>query len=242
MITTIQQQTATPNLNVVDDGIGPTDATPPAGLTPEALMTYCSTRLNSIDGQIDTMMTQQEAVGQEQTLLQSAAQLFNADASTISGSGSMNDPAKSQALAESLEQVISYMQVNDPGNSELGALEQLHDQVMETSTGSFIDSNGNLHGYYATDTTTSPPGSTPAGTTLPAGAAQTPDGKIDAQEFQTFSASLSQISGNLNSNAQIQMIQIQSLMSDRTTALQLTTNILQAYDDGTSKVVANIGH
>jgi hypothetical protein len=233
-------------LTVTGDGIdSPDGSAPPVGLTPEALLTYCSTRLNSIDGQINTMMAQQQAAGSEQTQLQTIMEAFNADASTInstaSGSGSMDNQTKCEQLEESLEGLISYMQVNDPGNSELGALEQLHDQVMATGSGPFTDGSG-FHGYYATDTTNGPAGSPPAGHTLPPGEAQTPDNTIDATEFQNFSATLTQISGNLNSNAQIQMIQIQSLMSDRTTAIQLTTNILQAYDDGTSKVVANIGH
>ena len=37
------------------------------------------------------------------------------------------------------------------------------------------------------------------------------------------------------------MIAIQSNMSDRTTAIQLTTSILQAYDDGLAKIANNIG-
>jgi hypothetical protein len=234
-------------LTVTGDGIdSPDGSAPPAGLTPEALLTYCSTRLNSIDGQINTMMAQQQAAGNEQTQLQTIMEQFNADASTIdsssSGSGSMDNQTKCEQLEENLEGLISYMQVNDPGNSELGALEQLHDSVMATGSGPFTDpTTGAFHGYYATDTSNSGPGATPIGKTLPPGEAQTPDNTIDATEFQSFSSTLTQISGNLNSNAQIQMIQIQSLMSDRTTAIQLTTNIMQAYDDSTSKVVANIG-
>ena len=58
-------------LTVTGDGIdSPDGSAPPAGLTPEALLTYCSTRLNSIDGQINTMMAQQQAAGNEQTQLQ----------------------------------------------------------------------------------------------------------------------------------------------------------------------------
>jgi hypothetical protein len=46
----------------------------------------------------------------------------------------------------------------------------------------------------------------------------------------------------LNSDAEIGMIRLQSLMSQRQTAIQLTTNIIQSLNDQANKIVANIGH
>ena len=46
----------------------------------------------------------------------------------------------------------------------------------------------------------------------------------------------------LNSDAEIDMIHLQSLMSQRQTAVQLTTNIVQSLNDQANKIVANIGH
>jgi len=46
----------------------------------------------------------------------------------------------------------------------------------------------------------------------------------------------------LNSDAEIDMIRLQSLMSQRQTAIQLTTNIVQSLNDQANKIVANIGH
>jgi hypothetical protein len=46
----------------------------------------------------------------------------------------------------------------------------------------------------------------------------------------------------LNSDAEIDMIHLQSLMSQRQTAIQLTTNIVQSLNDQANKIVANIGH
>jgi hypothetical protein len=46
----------------------------------------------------------------------------------------------------------------------------------------------------------------------------------------------------LNSDAEIDMIRLQSLMSQRQTAIQLTTNIIQSLNDQANKIVANIGH
>lgn len=47
---------------------------------------------------------------------------------------------------------------------------------------------------------------------------------------------------SLNSDAEIDMIRLQSLMSQRQTAIQLTTNIVQSLNDQANKIVANIGH
>ena len=47
---------------------------------------------------------------------------------------------------------------------------------------------------------------------------------------------------DMNSNSEIQMISIQSLMSQRQTAVQLTTNIVQALGDQENKIADNIGH
>jgi hypothetical protein len=46
----------------------------------------------------------------------------------------------------------------------------------------------------------------------------------------------------LNSDAEIDMIRLQSLLSQRQTAIQLTTNIVQSLNDQANKIVANIGH
>jgi hypothetical protein len=46
----------------------------------------------------------------------------------------------------------------------------------------------------------------------------------------------------LNSDSEIDMIRLQSLMSQRQTAIQLTTNIVQSLNDQANKIVANIGH
>lgn len=47
---------------------------------------------------------------------------------------------------------------------------------------------------------------------------------------------------DLNSGAELQMIGLQSLMSQRQTAVQLTTNLVQALGDQANKIAQNIGH
>jgi hypothetical protein len=115
---------------------------------------------------------------------------------------------------------------------------------MATGSGPYTTSSADgstvLHGYY--NGSDSAAGCSPNGMTEPSSTTQKPDNTIDTTDFTDFTSTLTGINTSLGQDAQLGMIQIQSLMSDRTTAIQLTTNILQAFDDGTSKIVANVGH
>jgi hypothetical protein len=68
------------------------------------------------------------------------------------------------------------------------------------------------------------------------------DNKIFAEEMESLIAGVKGYQSNLNSDSELDMIHLQSLMSQRQTAIQLTTNIVQSLNDQVNKVVANIGH
>jgi hypothetical protein len=227
-----------PQLDVVDDGI---DSPGPATyLTPEALMVYCQTRLQGIDSQVDAAMTQQQNVNWEQQSIASLLNEMNTDSANTNG-GVMRNGTECQQLEQNLEELISQIQAKDPGCSQLGQLEQLHDAVMATGTGPYTDGSQPpvYHGFY--NGSSSPSGSPPNGKTAPPNVNNDQDGGIGANEFSNFSGTLTQINSSLNSGAELQMINIQSLMSDRSNAIQLTTSILQSYDDGVGKIADNIG-
>src|SRR5579863_1719567 len=61
---------------------------PPTYLTPDAVMAYCQSRLQSIDGQVETAMTQQEACNSEQSQIQTVLNEIGTLQSQLSG-----DPA-----------------------------------------------------------------------------------------------------------------------------------------------------
>lgn len=238
-MTTIHMASHTPpvlqQLDVVDDGIE--SAGPPTYLTPEALMAYCQSRLKGIDTQVDAAMTEQQNINWEQSSIGSILQELNADSANLSN-GLMTNPAECLKLEQELESLISQIQTKDPGCSQLGALEQLHDSVMATGTGPFPQSDPS-HGYYYQSNAA--PGALPDGPNPPNGVNDSKDGAIGADEFTDFTNALTQVNSSLNSGAELQMINIQSLMSDRSNAIQLTTSILQSYDDGLSKIAENVG-
>jgi hypothetical protein len=224
------------------EGRSPSDASsggsPPVYLTPEALMLYCQTRLQGIDSQVQTAMTQQQNINSEQNGIAGILQDLATDSANTTN-GEMKDPQACQTLEQHIEDLIIQIQQKDPGCSQLGQLEQLHDSVMAKGTGPYTDSDGTFHGYYCSSGNS--PGTAPGGQTPPANTNTDQDGTIGSDEFTTFTSTLNNINSSLGSGAEMGMIKIQSLMSDRSTAIQLTTSILQAYDDGLSKIADNIG-
>jgi hypothetical protein len=219
-------------------------STAPPTLSPDALMIYCETRLKGIDSQIDAAMVKQENVNWEQQQIQGLLQEISADQSKVGSDGTLNDPAECQTLEQNIEDLITKIQQRDPGCSVIAQLEQLHDRVMATGTGPYAttDANGNTvqHGYYFGNS--NEPGQPPNGTIAPIGVRDDHDNTFGGDELTSFTNTLNGMSSDLSSGAELQMISIQSLMSQRTTAIQLTTNILQSYDDGLSKIAGNIGH
>lgn len=206
---------------------------PPTYLTPDAIMAYCQSRLQSIDGQVETAMTQQQNCNNEQTGVQGILTDVSSLQSELNN-GVVKDHGAAAKLEGDLEKLISQMQATDPSNPQIGTLEQLHDTIMATGTGP----NNGAGGYYCS---ANPPGS-PTGQAPPPNVNQDHDDTFGTDELTSFSQTLTGVNNALNNSAELGMIQIQSLMSQRTTAIQLSTNILQSMDDGMSKIVDNVGH
>jgi len=207
-----------------------------ASLTPEALMLYCQTRLQGIDSQIQATMTQQENINTEQSQIGSLLSEVANDTAAAGANNLMNNPQECKTLEQNLENLITWIQAKDPTCSQLGQLELLHDTVMASGSGTYTDSLGSHGYYYGGDPAQSPQGQTP-----PPNVNTSMDGQLGTNELGNYTSALNNINSALGSGAELGMIQIQSHMSDRTTAIQLTTSILQSYDDGLSKIADNIG-
>lgn len=190
-------------------------------LTPDALLAYCQSRLQSIDSQAQEAFQGQQVLNQEQSLIAQAQQFLQSDAN---GTTSKSECIK---IEQGIEDLINQIKAIDPHSPEIAKLEQLHDNIMGTGSGPYTDSAGKSHGY------------------LTAGGPTTrkdEDSDISEGEMQGFINDLQGISSDFNSSAELQMIQLQSLMSQRQTAIQLTTNLVQSLGDQLNKIADNIGH
>ncbi len=68
------------------------------------------------------------------------------------------------------------------------------------------------------------------------------DSTVTSQEIASIQQGFKTIQSTYDSGSELQMIQLQSLMSQRQTAIQLTTNLIQTMNDTMQKVVGNVGH
>jgi hypothetical protein len=198
-------------------------------MTPDALMLYCSSRVSSLDTQMNTVFLQQQRNNTEQQIVQQAAADLQAFQTNGVGSSGHPDTATCQKLEAELYAAYQQAYHLDPTSPLTLSLAKLHDEVMASGSGPY-DDGGVHHGYigpgphgYATGHTEE-------------------DGIIDSDEIGGYVAETQSISSTINSSSELGMIKLQSLMSQRQTAIQLTTNLIQTLDDTDQKVVGNIGH
>ncbi len=67
------------------------------------------------------------------------------------------------------------------------------------------------------------------------------DVKVNKQQLAAMKAELDNMISNVESTAQLDMIELQSLMSGRNTAISLATNLISSLGKGMDSVASNIG-
>jgi hypothetical protein len=210
-------------------GVDATDGTlgldPSAYLTPDALLAYCQSRLQSIDSQIQTGLETQQ---RNNTEIAGIGQVL-ADLNAVSSGSTSSDTIRT--AEKSLNTYITDMQANDPNNPNLGKLIQTYNQMVWSGTG------GTLNGHTDSDPDFIEPDQYPPDETYTQG-----DNNYSADEAQGYIATIKGIHDSMNSDSELTMIDVQSLMSQRETAVQLTTNMMQSLDDQAKQITQNIGH
>lgn len=189
-------------------------------LTPDALLAYCQARLDSIDGQATGIFNEQELRNSESSAIQGVLATFQGYAAGVT-----NDKDSCLTMENSLYALIQQVQQTDPGCPELGKLTQTFNDLLQSGSGP----SGSLQ--YIDEATYPPAGTTNTG-----------DGTLSATEVQGYISNLQGCASDLNSNSELQMIQLQSLMSERQTEVQLTTNLVQSLGDQAEQIAENIGH
>jgi hypothetical protein len=222
------------------DGPDAAEATPTdpdimgAGLSPDALIAYCQSRLDSIDDQMTDSFNEQqksaETISQIDTVM---AQIKQYDGSTVT------DPDTCRLLESNFEGLILSLRKSDPGCPALPALTTAYNSMVYSGTGgaAFLQAQhpsappDPMEPDFIDKTTYPPDSSTTQG-----------DNKLGDTELQGYAQTLTDAAGNLNSDSELQMVQLQSLMSQRQTAISLTTNLVQSLGDQENKIADNIGH
>jgi len=191
-------------------------------LTSDSLMNYCDSQLSSIDGEIDTTMESDNDATQVSQQLQGVIETLQQNSTGVN-----NNSNACEALETSLGNVVTQMQATDPNNPNLGPLTQTYNNMVWSGSGGFAN-----NGPQFIDPTGHPPvQSGPQG-----------DGTLSTDEMNSYISTLQGASSSLDSGSEMSLVEIQSLMSQRETAIQLTTNLVQSLGDQTNSIVSNIGH
>jgi hypothetical protein len=170
-------------------------------MSPDSLMAYCSSRLQSLDGQMQTIFTAQQTDAKVTQDLNQIATAMN----DLPAPGSGSNPTvkvsgdDATAIRNAYQQAINDAQKTNP---QLAA-------SLKKDLDSF---NSHLTG-----------------------------GAIPNSNVGNLTQNIKNYSSQINSDSELSMINLQSLMSQRETAIQLTTNLVQSLSQQTSDITKNIG-
>ena len=167
-------------------------------LTGESLLMYCQTRLQDLDGDIQSRMTDQKSALARRQAIQTAQQVFKSFGDK--GPQTQADWDKCEAAIFAAEQALP---AGDPGR---GMLENFR-VAME-------------HQYCV-------------------GLAPDPHYPHDGEWKGTIDG-LGKMVEDIKGSAEIEMLQLQQLMSQRQTAVQLTTNMMAKVDQAQDAIVKNV--
>lgn len=214
-----------------------------APLTPDALMSYCSMRLRGLDEQVNVAFNKQKIANDDgKTLsdLQSKLWTPNQPVNTACNGGfeaalgeakkmldtaaCIKDPATRAALEDKAKALLQKCQ--EGLNARAAA-----NKVDPPDVGSFLTMLNEGASSGAIDGTL----------TNLCGAEATYDVSIADYKACTTDA-VQNIQKDMNASTELSMISLQSVMSQRQSAVQLITNMVQALGDQTNKIVSNVGH
>ncbi len=181
----------------------------PAFMSPDSLVAYCDTRLTSIDSQMQSIFNTEQVDASTQSALSNLAQALNNLPQPDSGSSTVKLSPKIVAPVEA-----AYSAAIAAAGSD-------------TTLGKALQKD--LNSLQA-EFKSSP---------FPGGPGWTTKTDVAASRITNLSQNVKTFASNLESSSQMDMIDLQSMMSDRQTAVQLSTNLLQALGQTEQSIAAN---
>lgn len=211
----------------------------PANLDAESLMMYCSSQLNSLDSEISRMMgAQTESLKHKQVL------------GELEGIMTRHSPPRSGAtfklIEDSFEEAINQL---DPSDPMRGKLEEQWNVIREDMVGVWgnVEAPSSLdHPIFSDVAINHMVGQMEAqrGTM-----GETFDGLADgavsvhsysSEQWAGNTAKITNLKDDASGNSELNMIKMQSIISQRQMAIQLTTNMMSKLDQGEASIAKNI--
>lgn len=193
------------------------DPTEASSLSPASLMAYCSTRLSSLDTQMQEIFNQQTASAATINDLNGVSSLLNDLPAPSTGT-----PPKITMSAAQYNQIVQAYKtaISDlsPTNGSPSTMyangaktplgQELEVDQQSFSSNSSVDSSGNY--------------------------------EVPASVVTNVTQNLKTYTSSLNSDAEMQMINLQSLMSSRQTAVELATNMMETMSSTDLAIASNL--
>lgn len=192
----------------------PTCAGLPQYLTPQSLVAYCDTRLTSLDSQMQTIFNQQQTSAASETALSSLASALNDLPQPGANAGS------NPTVSVSVRRFDQLQNAYDAAIAAAGG--------PKTTLGKSLE--GDLKRLSADFPVSEFGMSGDANKTYP----------IPESTISNLSQNVKTYASNLNSDSQISMINLQSMMSQQQTAVELSTNLLQTLSQTANTIASNM--
>jgi hypothetical protein len=197
-------------------------------LTPDALMIYLQDRMGSIDEQANTAFEKQKQIGEIQ---KHTAVVQNALAGVAEGGGELKSTPELEASLKELKTLAPELY-----NQLQGKLGQRTDIAGQPAHREAVGSAGTPDSDGNTDGTSQ---------VIYRDVPEVPEQhfyKIDKDPLAELKTTFQNYSKQQESSASLEMIHLQSIMSARQTAVQLSTNLVSALGKSQESIAANIGH
>jgi hypothetical protein len=214
-------------------------------VSPESLLAYCQMQLGDLDGQINDQMSAQETALREREAVESAQNVLGQF-----GTAGPTDSAGMQKCVDALNSAIAQLPTNDPVATQLGTFRDNMCTTYDYKAGTPLSAAQQAQLSQAQEAESAPYGYVSTGPqtgTLtvndPNQAAAATVASLEATQNGTFTApnaddkqwqgttdALGTIADDVKSSAEIQMLQLQDLVSQRQQAIQLCSGIMSKTD------------
>ncbi len=192
--------------------------------TPETLLLYCSSRLETLDSTIKEFFAKQEKTNKSMQDANRVMQILSAIGEI--NVGALMDPASNdvhkKAHANIANDLLQVYTTTDSPDLKAEIAARFKD-VTGNEVGAYVGATGEPLPVVFTDINKTG--------TMPTVTPAMWQAKVDATKSVTT---------NLSKGSELNMIQLQSLVSQRQLAIQLTTQMMQAAHEAKKQVVSNI--
>lgn len=207
---------------------------PGAGLDGETILLYCQNQLNGLNGEIKVRMAQQRATREQKELLNELRTLLGPYAQ---GGLPSHMFMEKRAILQKYAEVIQKL----PPGATRDALQASFDKFRSTSCNNNKPvASANVDDYLNggaqnIDKDVATPDANPKAKSEEQG------NTVSANEVSEFIKHLENAGDELNKNAELEMISLQQLISQRQMAIQMTTNLMNKFMEGLQTITANVG-